>query len=580
MKKNITINLFGSLYAIDNDAYDLLEEYLENMKRYFSQRDDGDEIADDIEHRVAELLAEMKANGKEAVSIEDIQHIIHRIGNPEEMETEEPSETPHATEQDEKPSEVPPSAPHAKPHSQTKAAHKLYRDPDDMMLGGVLSGLCKYFGCNDPLPWRIIAVILAILSFLGTGIVYLLAWAFIPMAQTAEEKLQLNGKPVTPETLNEELMRSAQKAKNYIQSPEFKSSSRNLLDTILFIIVFCIKLGLLMLAGIFALITMIYTFVLIYASCGGLATMVSSGLFDDVDLLLFTSCYPTLWLDHWGISISFIVFFSIVLYAIIRSLIKKPSDKKLRNSTKITLTVIAVLSVAAGITFTVLTVMHYDFAGEKYDRLHNTVNGIYIKGYDRERMAERGWNILACKNCNEDGNFYRNMQSLTDPNSYFLYFKFKKGKDRNPMQVQIERGEYFPEGQYHVEAIATAPGYGAFVYAKPDSSSNIVLPIPANDHQDYGNMRHMTKEALKATTFFDIPLDDERWNEYIPNKAKDWSFIKSESFYHKGGNIKYGMSNQPSAVGSSNAIANLNQFAILRIEIVPDSTHTPAKPIN
>ena len=53
MKKNITINLFGSLYAIDEDAVALLEQYLDNMKRYFSRRDGGDEIADDIEHRVA-----------------------------------------------------------------------------------------------------------------------------------------------------------------------------------------------------------------------------------------------------------------------------------------------------------------------------------------------------------------------------------------------------------------------------------------------------------------------------------------------------------------------------------------------
>ena len=72
MKKNITINLFGQLYAIDEDAVKLLEEYLENMKRYFSRQDGGDEIADDIEHRVAELFAEMKANGVEAISIEPV----------------------------------------------------------------------------------------------------------------------------------------------------------------------------------------------------------------------------------------------------------------------------------------------------------------------------------------------------------------------------------------------------------------------------------------------------------------------------------------------------------------------------
>ena len=63
MKKNINMNLFGTLYAIDEDAYELLNRYLENMKRYFSRKEGGEEIADDIEHRMAELLSELKAEG-------------------------------------------------------------------------------------------------------------------------------------------------------------------------------------------------------------------------------------------------------------------------------------------------------------------------------------------------------------------------------------------------------------------------------------------------------------------------------------------------------------------------------------
>ena len=99
MKKNITINLLGSLYAIDEDAYELLNQYLNNMKRYFARKEDGAEIADDIEHRIAELLADLKAQGVEAITIEHIEDIIKRIGNPEEMDDEEwnenPGKTPH-----------------------------------------------------------------------------------------------------------------------------------------------------------------------------------------------------------------------------------------------------------------------------------------------------------------------------------------------------------------------------------------------------------------------------------------------------------------------------------------------------
>ena len=86
MKKNITINLFGQLYAIDEDAYELLKRYEENMRSYFLRREGGEEIADDIEHRVAELLSELKSKGVEAVSVEHVEEIIRRIGNPEEMD--------------------------------------------------------------------------------------------------------------------------------------------------------------------------------------------------------------------------------------------------------------------------------------------------------------------------------------------------------------------------------------------------------------------------------------------------------------------------------------------------------------
>ena len=49
MKKNITINLFGQLYNIDEDAYELLEKYQKNIRSYFSRREGGEEVADDVE---------------------------------------------------------------------------------------------------------------------------------------------------------------------------------------------------------------------------------------------------------------------------------------------------------------------------------------------------------------------------------------------------------------------------------------------------------------------------------------------------------------------------------------------------
>ena len=86
MKKNISVNIFGTLYPIDEDAYELLQKYNDNMRRYYSKREGGDEIADDVEHRVAELLSELRANGTEAITIEHVKEIINRIGDPQDMD--------------------------------------------------------------------------------------------------------------------------------------------------------------------------------------------------------------------------------------------------------------------------------------------------------------------------------------------------------------------------------------------------------------------------------------------------------------------------------------------------------------
>ena len=81
-----------------------------------------------------------------------------------------------------------------------------------------MSGLCQYFGGTDPLPWRIILVVLSFFSLQVVSVVYLIAWALIPQARTAEDRLQMRGTPVNPMTLNEELMRTANEAGNYLRS--------------------------------------------------------------------------------------------------------------------------------------------------------------------------------------------------------------------------------------------------------------------------------------------------------------------------------------------------------------------------
>lgn len=192
MKKNITINLFGSLYAIDEDAYELLKKYEDNLKAYFCKQDGGEEIVDDIEHRIAELLEELKVNGVNAISIEHVQEIIRRIGNPDQMEGEE-----KAAEQEEQAQNIGEGA--------TPIKKKLFRDPTDCMLGGVMSGLSHYFG-GDVLIWRLLIIGLCLFTKLIFLPIYIICWIIIPKARTAEDFLLMNGKSVTPDNIGQTVM--------------------------------------------------------------------------------------------------------------------------------------------------------------------------------------------------------------------------------------------------------------------------------------------------------------------------------------------------------------------------------------
>ena len=56
MKKNISINISGIIFHIEEDGYETLKKYLDSINRYFSSFEDSVEILADIESRIAELL--------------------------------------------------------------------------------------------------------------------------------------------------------------------------------------------------------------------------------------------------------------------------------------------------------------------------------------------------------------------------------------------------------------------------------------------------------------------------------------------------------------------------------------------
>jgi phage shock protein PspC (stress-responsive transcriptional regulator) len=249
MKKNITINLYGTLYAIDEDAYNLLERYLDSMKSYFRNKEGGDEIADDIEHRVAELLWEQKQEGHDAVNIEMIKEIISKIGNPEDIANDgENADSGKADAQNDESSfskragqftedAVKTSGNFFSKFSSRMRGRRLYRNPNDKVVGGVCSGLAEFFMTGDPLWWRLGFVLLTLITMgshrffffdsfsLAVPALYIILIIIVPVASTPADRLRMKGQKVSPENLKEQVISEVEVGENGVKDSPVSAKS-------------------------------------------------------------------------------------------------------------------------------------------------------------------------------------------------------------------------------------------------------------------------------------------------------------------------------------------------------------------
>src|SRR5688572_27603661 len=88
MKKIININLSGRVIPIEDTAYEKLQAYIESLRRYFAHEEGRDEIINDIESRIAELLHENIRKGATVVTDADVDSIIASMGRPEDFDAE------------------------------------------------------------------------------------------------------------------------------------------------------------------------------------------------------------------------------------------------------------------------------------------------------------------------------------------------------------------------------------------------------------------------------------------------------------------------------------------------------------
>ena len=168
MNKTININISGTVFNVDEDAYDLLYKYLESIKKYFSKIDSDGEIVADIESRIAENFLSSISSQNNSISISDVKNVIKVMGTLddfkeiyEDVDKEEESNT-----------------------SEEKKTKRLFRNIHDKVIGGVASGISNYFKI-DPLITRIIFITMAFFGGFGL-LAYIICWIGIPAGNDSE----------------------------------------------------------------------------------------------------------------------------------------------------------------------------------------------------------------------------------------------------------------------------------------------------------------------------------------------------------------------------------------------------------
>lgn len=181
MKITVSINLGGYAFNIDDDAYAELKRYLKNLELHFAGEESSAEILADIESRMAELLRATLTPYKQVITIADVNQVIRVMGTPEDLSDDE--------------------GPTAGEKFASPGYHRMYRDPDHRIIGGVCAGMGAYWRID---PWILRVIFLALLFAGGLGlIIYLILYIVLPEARTTAQKIEMKGSPVNIHNIKE-----------------------------------------------------------------------------------------------------------------------------------------------------------------------------------------------------------------------------------------------------------------------------------------------------------------------------------------------------------------------------------------
>jgi len=315
MKKIININLSGRVIPIEDSAYEKLQGYIESLRRYFANEEGRDEIINDIEGRIAELMSEKVRKGSSAITDADVEEIIVSMGRPEDFDsdTAEPSIGTSTQNSQQSYSSYTEAETKKRKRLYRDSSDKfvggvcsgianylntdpaivrilfaivtfggfglgfliyillwitlppkdlegfggkrLYRNPDDRIIGGVAGGLAAYFNSRTTTVRLIFAapIILSIFfsllkglswhggfdffpnivfgSLSGTFILaYIILWIVLPEANSPYEKMEMRGEKVDVNSIRQNVKEGMGNMKDRMKgwSEEVKQSAQNI----------------------------------------------------------------------------------------------------------------------------------------------------------------------------------------------------------------------------------------------------------------------------------------------------------------------------------------------------------------
>ncbi|SHL04614.1 PspC domain-containing protein [Hymenobacter psychrotolerans] len=218
MKKNISINLQGIIFHIEEDGYEVLSRYLAEVKAHFSGYRGHDEIVSDIEGRIAEIFAARLSDMKQVVALEDVQAMVAKMGRVSDFQSADEAEDDDELLADAVASGTAQGtyAGGGQAYSGTGAAgatapeetRQLFRDMSHRKIAGVCAGLAQYFHISA--VWVRLIALASLLSpiigdFIGflPGFVivsYVILWIVLPKRYDTPEPTDGNEKQLFRDT--------------------------------------------------------------------------------------------------------------------------------------------------------------------------------------------------------------------------------------------------------------------------------------------------------------------------------------------------------------------------------------------